>query len=235
MFVVCNLCVRRKFEMFNPLKRFTTVAKVIVHGAFPLLASVCLLVCARIVLQATVYLPSTTTTTAAQEPPGLGKAAKAPAESRGKPVEGAAAGGSEVSGSKSRSLPSAFRTTHRPLHSHQQLLWRCRVTQLVRQSAPVNSISETVEESARVLDEQLAPGSMSVLGSNQLKKDVDMLSKVIHLEGWVLFGVFSKRDQSYSEMTFTEWEKFCQSLSEPVCRLKLCHYSCLQKVAQTSC
>merc|ERR1712223_327658 len=90
---------------------------------------------------------------------------------------GAAAGGSEVSGSKSRSLPSAFRTTHRPLHSHQQLLWRCRVTQLVRQSAPVNSISETVEEPARVLDEQLAPGSMSVLGSNQLKKDVDMLSK----------------------------------------------------------
>ena len=76
--------------MFNPLKRFTTVAKVIVHGAFPLLASVWLLVCARIVLQATVYLPWTATT-AAQEPPGLGKAAKAPAESRGKPVEGAAA------------------------------------------------------------------------------------------------------------------------------------------------
>ena len=145
LFIICVFA--GKFEMFNPLKRFTTVAKVIVHGAFPLLASVCLLVCARIVLQATVYLPSTTTTTAAQEPPGLGKAAKAPAESRGKPVEGAAAGGSEVSGSKSRSLPSAFRTTHRPLHSHQQLLWRCRVTQLVRQSAPVNSISETVEES----------------------------------------------------------------------------------------
>ena len=151
--------------MFNPLKRFTTVAKVIVHGAFPLLASVWLLVCARIVLQATAYLPSTTATTtttaAAQEPPGLGKAAKARAESRGKPVEGAAAGGSEVSGSKSRSLPPAFRTTHRPLHSHQQLLWRCCVTQLVRQSAPVNSISETEEEteSARVLTSSWRQGA----------------------------------------------------------------------------
>ena len=146
--------------MFNPLKRFTTaVSKVIVHGAFPLLASVWLLVCARIVLQATVYLLSTTTTT--QEPPGLGKAAKAPAESRGKPVEGAAAGGSEVSGSKSRSLPPAFRTTHRPLHSHQQQLWRCCVTQLVRQSAPVNSISETEEEteSARVLTSSWRQGA----------------------------------------------------------------------------
>ena len=151
--------------MFNPLKRFTTVAKVIVHGAFPLLASVWLLVCARFVLQATAYLPSTTATTtttaAAQEPPGLGKAAKAPAESRGKPVEGAAAGGSEVSGSKSRSFPPAFRTTHRPLHSHQQQLWRCRVTQLVRQSAPVNSISETEEEteSARVLTSSWRQGA----------------------------------------------------------------------------
>ena len=152
--------------MFNPLKRFTTaVSKVIVHGAFPLLASVWLLVCARIVLQATTYLPSTTATTtttaAAQEPPGLGKAAKAPAESRGKPVEGAAAGDSEVSGSKSRSLPPAFRTTHRPLHSHQQQLWRCCVTQLVRQSAPVNSISETEEEteSARVLTSSWRQGA----------------------------------------------------------------------------
>ena len=161
LFVICVF--EGKFEMFNPLKRFTTVAKVIVHGAFPLLASVWLLVCARIVLQATAYLPSTTTTaaTAAQEPPGLGKAAKAPAESRGKPVEGAAAGGSEVSGSKSRSLPPAFRTTHRPLHSHQQQLWRCRVTQLVRQSAPVNSISETEEEteSARVLTSSWRQGA----------------------------------------------------------------------------
>ena len=162
LFVICVF--EGKFEMFNPLKRFTTVAKVIVHGAFPLLASVWLLVCARIVLQATVYLLSTTTTTtttAAQEPPGLGKAAKAPAESRGKPVEGAAAGGSEVSGSKSRSLPPAFRTTHRPLHSHQQQLWRCRVTQLVRQSAPVNSISETEEEteSARVLTSSWRQGA----------------------------------------------------------------------------
>ena len=115
----------------------------------------------RIVLQATVYLPSTTATAAAQEPPGLGKAAKAPAESRGKPVEGAAAGGSEVSGSKSRSLPPAFRTTHRPLHSHQQQLWRCCVTQLVRQSAPVNSISETEEEteSARVLTSSWRQGA----------------------------------------------------------------------------
>ena len=59
---------------------------------------------------------------------------------------------------------------------------------------------------------------MSVLGSNQLKKDVDMLSKVIHLEFGVLFGVFSKRDQCNSEMTFTKWEKFCQGLSEPDCR-----------------
>ena len=162
LFVICVF--EGKFEMFNPLKRFTTVAKVIVHGAFPLLASVWLLVCARIVLQATAYLPSTTTTTtatAAQEPPGLGKAAKAPAESRGKPVEGAAAGGSEVSGSKSRSLPPAFRTTHRPLFSHQQQLWRCCVTQLVRQSAPVNSISETEEEteSARVLTSSWRQGA----------------------------------------------------------------------------
>ena len=78
---------------------------------------------------------------------------------------------------------------------------------------------------------------MSVLGSNQLKKDVDMLSKVIHLEFGVPFGVFSKRDQCNSEMTFTKWEKFCQGLSEPDCRLKYVNFlvcSRLHKLAVRS-
>ena len=114
--------------MFNPLKRFTTaVSKVIVHGAFPLLASVWLLVCARIVLQATVYLLSTTTTTtttAAQEPPGLGKAAKAPAESRGKPVEGAAAApkSHRRSGPDPNPAPSLRHSSPGPLSVQQQQL-----------------------------------------------------------------------------------------------------------------
>ena len=69
-----------------------TVAKVILHGAFLARVSVCAVpVCAPTPGNASpTYLPSTHS----RSPQSLGaseKAAKAPAESRGKPVEGAAA------------------------------------------------------------------------------------------------------------------------------------------------
>ena len=97
--------------------RFMTVAKVILHGAFLARVSVC--ASRRCVHPAPGNAsPAYLASTRSRRPRSLGaseKAAKAPAESRGKPpVEGAAAApksdGSSVagSGSKSRSLPPAF-------------------------------------------------------------------------------------------------------------------------------
>ena len=77
---------------WNKRLRFMTMAKVILHGAFLARVSVCgVPVCAPTPGNASpTYLPSTHS----RSPRSLGaseKAAKAPAESRGKPVEGAAA------------------------------------------------------------------------------------------------------------------------------------------------
>ena len=103
---------------WNQRLRFTTVAKVILHGAFLARVTVCAS-CWCVHPAPGNASPAYLASTRSRRPRSLGaseKAAKAPAESRGKPpVEGAAAalksdGSSSVasSGSKSRSLPQAF-------------------------------------------------------------------------------------------------------------------------------
>ena len=99
--------------------RFMTVAKVILHGAFLARVSVCAIavVCAPNPGNASpAYLASTHS----RSPRSLGaseKAAKAPAESRGKPVEGAAAApkSHRRSGPDPNPAPS-LRHSSRPLH-----------------------------------------------------------------------------------------------------------------------
>ena len=96
------------------VKKFMTVAKVILHGAFLARVSVCAVVCASTPGNAgPAYLPSThRRSLGASE-----KAAKAPAESRGKPVEGAAAApkSHRRSGPDPNPAPS-LRHSSRPLY-----------------------------------------------------------------------------------------------------------------------